>query len=79
MPILDEATLLSTKEAARRLGCTPQHLRLLFRTRRLNAIRVGKVWAVKEQDLRDFQASRMMKHLRFTNSRPKAEAESRRS
>ena len=78
MSIINEGNLLSTKEAARRLGYTPQHLRLLVRIGRLRAIRVGKVWAVSEEHLQDFQASRVVKQLRFGSSSPKLEEEGRR-
>lgn len=58
--------LLSAREAAKILGCTPQHLCLLLRTRRLRGTRVGRAWAIVEDDLREYHASRMVKHLSFT-------------
>jgi excisionase family DNA binding protein len=61
--MIEQPKLLSASEAASRLGCTPQHLRLLLRTGKLRGIRVGKAWAVVEDDLREFQASRMVEQL----------------
>jgi excisionase family DNA binding protein len=63
--VSEERKLLSASQAASKLGVTPQHLRLLLRVGKLKGIRVGRAWAVAEEDLRDFQASRMVEQFSF--------------
>jgi excisionase family DNA binding protein len=41
---VDSERLLSLKEAAAQFGLSPSHLRLLARTGRLAAVRMGRDW-----------------------------------
>ncbi len=52
--MVDADRLLIVREACELLGYTPQHTRLLIRTGRLRAIRVGRDWAIRENDVREF-------------------------
>jgi len=44
--------LLSTSEAAERLGVSSSRVRRLVADGRLPAVRVGKTWVIREGDLR---------------------------
>lgn len=50
--------LLSTKEAAERLGVTPQHLRRLIESGQLRADRVGRQYVVDAASLEALRAAR---------------------
>jgi excisionase family DNA binding protein len=43
--------IISTTEAARRLGVTANRVRVLIRTKRLKAIKVGHEWLIDPKDL----------------------------
>jgi excisionase family DNA binding protein len=44
-------TLITTKEAAARLGVIPARVRALIAAKRLPAQKVGRDWLIKEKDL----------------------------
>ena len=43
--------IISTTEAARRLGVTANRVRVLIRAKRLKAIKVGHEWLIDPKDL----------------------------
>jgi excisionase family DNA binding protein len=43
--------IISTAEAARRLGVTPNRVRALIDAKRLKAIKVGREWLIDPKDL----------------------------
>ena len=43
--------IISTTEAARRLGVTANRVRVLIRSKRLKAIKVGHEWLIDPKDL----------------------------
>ena len=43
--------LMSTAEAARKLGVTANRVRALIRSKRLKAVRVGRDWLIDAKDL----------------------------
>jgi len=43
--------LISTTEAAKRLGVTPSRVRAMIASKRLKAIRVGIMWLIDPKDL----------------------------
>lgn len=43
--------LLTTRQAAERLGITPNRLRVLIRQGRLPAVRFGRDWQIQASDL----------------------------
>ncbi len=51
---------VDTKEAARLLGYTLQHTRLLIRTGQLKAIKFGRDWMIERKSIADFSAQRSM-------------------
>lgn len=44
-------TLISTEEAARRLGITPRRVRALILAERLPALKVARDWLIEEANL----------------------------
>ncbi|HYF48883.1 MAG TPA: helix-turn-helix domain-containing protein [Planctomycetota bacterium] len=44
--------LLTTEQAAERLGVSPQRVRMLIKEERLPATRLGRDWLVNEKDLK---------------------------
>jgi excisionase family DNA binding protein len=48
---MSDTPLLSTREAATRLGVTPRRVVALIRAGRLPALRVGHTWIIREADL----------------------------
>ena len=48
---MSDAPLLSTRDAATRLGITPRRVVALIRAGRLPALRVGRAWVIREADL----------------------------
>jgi excisionase family DNA binding protein len=55
---LDENRFLTIIEAAKMLGYTPQHTRLLLRMGRLQGTKLGRDWMLTERDVREFTARR---------------------
>lgn len=51
-----KANLVSTADAARKLGYTLQHTRLLIRQGRLPALKLGRDWVIQRGTLSDFSA-----------------------
>lgn len=49
---------VDTKEAARLLGYTLQHTRLLIRTGQLRAVKFGRDWMIERKSITDFSAQR---------------------
>jgi excisionase family DNA binding protein len=49
--ILRRMNIISTAEAARRLGVNPSRVRALIDAKRLKAIKVGSVWLIDPKDL----------------------------
>jgi excisionase family DNA binding protein len=49
---------VDTKEAARLLGYTLQHTRLLIRTGQLKAIKFGRDWMIERKSITDFNAQK---------------------
>ena len=45
--------LLTTSDAAARLGITVRHVRWLINNKRLKAQRIGRDWAITEQALKE--------------------------
>jgi excisionase family DNA binding protein len=43
--------IISTAEAARRLGVTPNRIRALIDAKRLKATKLGNVWVINPKDL----------------------------
>jgi len=43
--------IISTAEAARRLGVTPDRVRKMIEAKRLKAIKVGREWLIDPKDL----------------------------
>ena len=43
--------IISTAEAARRLGVTPNRVRALIEAKRLKATKLGNVWVINPKDL----------------------------
>jgi excisionase family DNA binding protein len=43
--------IISTAEAARRLGVTPNRVRMLIEAKRLKATKLGNVWVINPKDL----------------------------
>lgn len=58
-------TLLTIREAAKALGYSPQHTRLLIRTGKLRGMKMGRDWAINESDVRAFAARRRIVGLRL--------------
>jgi excisionase family DNA binding protein len=54
----DPPAYLAVADAARALGYTPQHVRRLLRERRLEGLRIGRVWAVSRDAVKDFAGDR---------------------
>lgn len=52
------ANLVSTADAARKLGYTLQHTRLLIRQGRLPALKLGRDWVIERRTLFDFATRR---------------------
>lgn len=48
--------LVCTSAAAKKLGYTLQHTRLLIRQGRLNAMKIGRDWVIDKRTLSDFSA-----------------------
>ena len=48
---MSDAPLLSTRDAATRLGITPRRVVAFIRAGRLPALRVGRTWVIREADL----------------------------
>ena len=48
---MSDAPLLSTRDAATRLGITTRRVVALIRAGRLPALRVGRTWVIREADL----------------------------
>ena len=46
--------MIGTKEAAERLGVGQQRVRVLLRTNRIKAVRMGRDWFIDEADLGKF-------------------------
>jgi excisionase family DNA binding protein len=53
--------LLSLREAAARTGLSASHLRLLARTGRIEATRVGSYWATTEAAVRAYLADEALR------------------
>lgn len=49
--ILRRMNIISTAEAARRLGVTPNRVRALIDAKRLKAIKVSREWLIDPKDL----------------------------
>jgi len=52
--------LLTVAEAARILGYTVQHVRVLIRTGKLKAKKLGRDWALREADVRNYMDQRSL-------------------
>jgi excisionase family DNA binding protein len=66
--------IISTTEAARRLGVTANRVRVLIRTKRLKAIKVGHEWLIDPKDLdavRERKVGRPRKSRKSTKSKTK--------
>jgi excisionase family DNA binding protein len=50
------SSLLCTSDAAKELGYTLQHTRLLIRQGRLRAVKIGRDWVIERGRLSDFSA-----------------------
>jgi excisionase family DNA binding protein len=50
--------MLTSGEAARIYGCDERHIRRLCRSGRLPAVRVGRQWTIRPEDLDEFRFSR---------------------
>jgi len=48
----DKERLLTPEEVAERLGIKPNTVKGYFRTGRIKALKVGKLWRVRESDLK---------------------------
>jgi excisionase family DNA binding protein len=48
--------LICTADAARKLGYTLQHTRLLIRKGQLDAIKIGRDWVIERRTLLEFSA-----------------------
>ena len=55
---MQEPNLLTVVEAARLLGYTTQHTRLLIRKKRLPAVKVGRDWLLERRSVDDFRIRR---------------------
>lgn len=49
------ATYIDTKEAAKILGYTLQHTRLLIRTGQLKAVKFGRDWMIERKSITDLR------------------------
>jgi excisionase family DNA binding protein len=56
--MLDDLDLLTTEQAAEILGVNGSRVRQLLRSGTLKGSRFGRVWAVREEDLRAYMATR---------------------
>lgn len=54
--------LICTADAAKKLGYTLQHTRLLIRKGRLDAMKIGRDWVIERRTLLDFSARYRKKH-----------------
>jgi excisionase family DNA binding protein len=53
---MKNADLICTSDAAKKLGYTLQHTRLLIRQGRLNAMKLGRDWVIERRTLSAFSA-----------------------
>lgn len=53
-----EADFISSKEAARKLGYTRQHVGRLVREGKLAGHKIGRDWMVKETSVKEYAVSR---------------------
>lgn len=53
---MKNADLLCTADAAKKLGYTLQHTRLLIRQGRLPALKIGRDWVIERGTLSEFSA-----------------------
>lgn len=49
---------VDTKEAARLLGYTLQHTRLLIRTGQIKAVKFGRDWMIERKSITDFNSQK---------------------
>jgi excisionase family DNA binding protein len=54
----DHERLLTVGEVAKLLGYTVQHTRALIRTGKLKGKKLGRDWAIREADMKDFLETR---------------------
>ncbi|HET8671284.1 MAG TPA: helix-turn-helix domain-containing protein [Candidatus Saccharimonadales bacterium] len=70
--ILGPMKIISTAEAARRLGVTANRVRVLIRSKRLKATKVGHDWLIDPKDLdavKERKVGRPRKSRKGSNSR----------
>lgn len=50
---------ITTQQAAKELGYTLQHVRLLIRQGKIHAVKLGRDWVIQPNELKRFHVTRM--------------------
>jgi len=54
---MEDQSYITTKEAAERLGYTPQHTRLLIRQGKIEATKFGRDWMVVRESVESYRTT----------------------